>query len=440
MKEISVAQQNSATRPDRPAPQLVVAWASMIPLFYFASGGGFWFQYAAMNTSMSYHYGSLVTASMTEENLVTALAVFAIVSALIFPRIITVIGLCLKDRVFASLSALALASCLWSQFPSRSLEFSLCLAFNLSFVFYLYRKFSPERLLGLFLMLGWICLAACITLSLYLPQYGTDSTLGSTGAWRGLYAHKNACSITTVILLSGAFYAQAKTMLARASRVIYVCLSVFVVIMTQSRTGWVLLASLLVYVSVMRLVQRFNSTERVAALILGATVALSLIIATIGYSSEILYFLGKDPTLTGRTEIWKSVSTSALKHPILGYGYMAFWKNLQGESATEALANHWAVTSAHNGMLELWLTLGAVGLGLVLYTFVRAFRDAFVCLRAGNSSYTQWYSCIAFLAVVTSLDEAELMIPNNLRWMLYVLACVGLSERAKAIRRSRCDG
>ena len=85
------------------------------------------------------------------------------------------------------------------------------------------------------------------------------------------------------------------------------------------------------------------------------------------YYREILLLLGKDPTLTGRTGIWKLVIASAVKRPILGFGYRAFWTGLQGESAHLALTEGWSPTGAHNGFLDVWLNLGLVGLGIVFF-------------------------------------------------------------------------
>ena len=35
--------------------------------------------------------------------------------------------------------------------------------------------------------------------------------------------------------------------------------------------------------------------------------------------------LGRDPTLTGRTEIWRFAIKSIASRPFLGYGYDVFW-------------------------------------------------------------------------------------------------------------------
>ncbi len=62
------------------------------------------------------------------------------------------------------------------------------------------------------------------------------------------------------------------------------------------------------------------------------------------------------------------------KRPILGYGFHAFWgRGLSGEATNIALSTGWVLAHSHNGFLDIWLDLGAVGLGLVLLTFLQAF-------------------------------------------------------------------
>ena len=128
-------------------------------------------------------------------------------------------------------------------------------------------------------------------------------------------------------------------------------------------TGCLLLAFLLAYVFVMRVVQRFpkkDSVVLVLLLMVGGVVP--LVIAGISYFKEIMYLVGKDPTLTGRTTIWRAVVVAAMKRPLLGYGYKAFWTGLQGESGNVLMSNGWSFAQAHNGFLEVWLDC-ALGLG-----------------------------------------------------------------------------
>ena len=426
--------RNVTASSDPPISPLVVSWVLMIPLVCFASNGTLWFRAAASNNELTSRFGSLGGGGAgTTDSIAITILLFAIVPAVLFPKMKSVIQLCRKDKVFVALAAWVMVSCLWSQLPMVSLEWAPVMALNILFAFYLYRRFSPGQQMRLLLLLGWICLVLSIVLSLFFPKYGMDHT-GTMGAWRGMYYHKNVCSMTTAFLLLGGLYVPATSLFAKISRVAYVCLSVFLIIMTQSATGRMILACLFAYFLATRLVSALRPKERTIALIMGTTIALAVVGAGISYAKEIALFLGKDPTLTGRTAIWQASMPLIMKHPILGYGYKAFWRGYQGESASVSFATHWAVTSAHNAFLEVWLTLGAVGVALVAYSLLRAIRDAFVCLRAGKSPYLGWYASIVFLTIVTSADEGELLIPNGLMWILYILACIGLSEGARSIR------
>lgn len=415
-----------------PISHLVVSWVLMVPLVCFASNGLLWFR--ASNNELTSRFGLLASGqSGTKDYIAISILLFAIVPLILFPKMKSVIDLCRKDRVFAALAVWILLSCLWSQFPMVSLEWAPVAVLNIVFAFYLYRRFSPSQQVRLLLLFGWICLVLSIVLSAFFPQYGIDNS-GVTGAWRGMYPHKNMCSMTTVFLLLGALYAPATTFLSKAFRVVYVCLSVFLIIMTQSATGKITLALLLAYFIATRLATALHSKDRTTVFVLGSMIALSILGLGISYAKQILLFLGKDPTLTGRTEIWLAIIPSIAKRPILGYGIKAFWRGYEGESANVSFAAHWAVTSAHNAFLEVWLALGAVGVVLVVYSLLRAIGDAFVCLRSGKSPYLAWYACIIFLTIITSADEAELVSPYSLMWILYILACLGLSEGARRYR------
>ena len=160
---------------------------------------------------------------------------------------------------------------------------------------------------------------------------------------------------------------------------------------------------------------------------------LPLVIIGLSYFKEIMYLLGKDPTLTGRTRIWSAVVLSAMKRPLLGYGYRAFWTGLQGESGNVLMANGWSFAQGHNGFLEVWVGLGAVGVAVVLYSLVKSFRNALPCISARNF-YLSWCVCIVLLIAVHAMDEQTLAAPNNLAWILYIVASIGLADGARRIR------
>jgi O-antigen ligase len=123
-----------------------------------------------------------------------------------------------------------------------------------------------------------------------------------------------------------------------------------------------------------------------------------------------------------------------MRRPLLGYGYQAFWgMGLRGESATISLNYGWIPGHAHDGLLNVWITLGAVGVGLLLITILRAIRDAIRALRRNPDTEVLWYVSLLVLTLVSNISEVTYMSPNNLGWMLFVVACVGLHRRYKSL-------
>ena len=75
----------------------------------------------------------------------------------------------------------------------------------------------------------------------------------------------------------------------------------------------------------------------------------------------ILDLLGKDATLTGRTELWYFVNIFISQRPLLGWGFGAFWCQ-EIRRLNEISRNlGWSIPQAHNGLLELLLEVGAIG-------------------------------------------------------------------------------
>jgi exopolysaccharide production protein ExoQ len=419
--------------PDQPISQLVVTWLLMIPLFFFACRGILWFQASQGNSVAGTGFNSMAAAKGGGEATVLV-TVFLCVLLLLMTRVISVLEMCSSNRVFLALALYALASCAWSQFPSRSLQFGIYIVLNLLFVFYLHSRFHPRALMQLFALIGWIVVLSSIVFAVALPKYGVDHRASTSGAWQGVFVYKNTCSIMVTFLLAVVFYMPVRSLRDKLLRAAYFLLSVFLVIKTQARTGWIVLAVLLAYVVIMKLIGSLKANDRTAVVVMLATGFMVFVVGGGLYYSQILLALGKDSTLTGRTGIWKLVVVSAMKSPLLGYGYRAFWTGLQGESAYITLMEQWTVPGAHNGFLESWLDLGLIGLGMVLVTMVVAFRNGVTCLSHGATPIVKWYISILVMTIVTNTAEMTLMFPNYLTWIMYVLACVGLARESKRIR------
>jgi len=81
--------------------------------------------------------------------------------------------------------------------------------------------------------------------------------------------------------------------------------------------------------------------------------------------------LGRDMTLTGRTEIWQRVLSVDI-NPLFGVGYYSFW--LVKRIDWIALGWMFQLNEAHNGYIETYLNGGWVGLALLGALLITSLR------------------------------------------------------------------
>ena len=115
---------------------------------------------------------------------------------------------------------------------------------------------------------------------------------------------------------------------------------------------------------------RFRSTRPLwLKIAIPASICLYLALESFfGLTDFITSALGRDTTMTGRTEVWHAVIPFN-PNPLLGAGYEAFWL---GPRLRDLWAQFWwQPTQAHNGYVEVYLNLGLIGLFIVaLFLFV----------------------------------------------------------------------
>lgn len=90
-----------------------------------------------------------------------------------------------------------------------------------------------------------------------------------------------------------------------------------------------------------------------------------------------------------RIEIWKSALAMLRDHPVFGVGIDQFLNQFQARYITKSLANESYTSHPHNLILDYWLSLGIMGVIILVWLLWRYFREALnlvrrVSLRAGS--------------------------------------------------------
>jgi O-antigen ligase len=122
----------------------------------------------------------------------------------------------------------------------------------------------------------------------------------------------------------------------------------------------------LLFVGIRRINKNFIGTYMLAAFVL--LVAAEMMFGLSGHMSE---NLGRGSELSGRTGLWTTL-LGLQTNPILGTGFESFWLGKRLEQLEGIF--YFVPNEAHNGYLETYLTLGIIGLFLMIGLFIATFR------------------------------------------------------------------
>jgi len=139
--------------------------------------------------------------------------------------------------------------------------------------------------------------------------------------------------------------------------------------------------------------------------------------------SGILQQMGRDPTLTGRTDIWKLV-VGMTRSPLFGTGFESFWLGPRLDKIWSIY--WWHPNEAHNGYIEIFLNLGCIGLVLLLVVFMSSYRNVLAALRR-DPVLGSFRLAYFVLAIVYNFTESAIRIMHPV-WILFLLVGTAVRE------------
>jgi exopolysaccharide production protein ExoQ len=419
-----------------PLKSRVITWLVQAPLLFYAVHGAF----SLFSPNGAFAVGGSTAFDADSGSGAVRLIVWGaslLAVLLMFPMANSALSIFTRNQSVMAIVVLAAASILWSQDPSGSMQKVAYLFITTCFGLYLVERFSPRQLMQVLMITGGIAIIGSIFLAVALPRYGffTGRADESSG-WQGIYTHKNTLGLMTMYLLTPALFLPVNGTREKFWRFLYIGSSLFLVAMSRSRGAWIMTAALLAFALIITVGSRLKPGERAAAY---WTLAVLLVVtaATVwALLPMLLALLHKDMTLTGRTTIWSVLLTSFAKRPWLGFGYSGFWVGTKGESANAIYALKWPRLSyAENGVLELALNLGAVGVGLYFLAYLQCYRRL-KCLLSWSSGTPElfWYGSTLFLAAITNIEAGSIASQNSMEWLVFVMAAGSVHKRYLEVR------
>ena len=238
------------------------------------------------------------------------------------------------------------------------------------------------------------------------------------GAWRGPWVEKNYLG---GIMAKG--FAVALCAFAMQPKRFWIwiptgALCFLLMLLSTSKTALLAAMGCFAIFLVIRVFRRFPflRVPVIWAVVAGIT-GLTLLL-TVGFEWA-LSLIGKDPTLTGRTDIWILLFRAIELKYWFGYGYGVFWLDELGPSYETRMVLQWPVPTAHNGWLDSWLSGGLVIILLFTALLGLTAIKSLTRIKTGGVE-TYWVVLSLFFFVLFSLSESAILQQNDISWFLFV--------------------
>jgi len=335
----------------------------------------------------------------------------------------------------------AVLSVLWSAEPLTSLHLSLELVLTVGIALVIAIENGPnECLLATLIAATAACLLSMVVHHPYLDH------MTNTVSNAGIFHQKNVLGATGVLcMLAG--LAIATHAAARRSLRIFgwfgFGLGMATVVSARDVSGAAAGAVALSYFAMMWISTRLPSRQRVAYLQVSSLVFLvcSLVAGIViwNFGADLLRMVGKNPTLTGRTELWGYAREASAEHPLLGVGYQAFW--VRGHPMAEFLWKKFQQPARdhfhfHNVFYFILTEFGEVGIGLLCLYVVRVVFAAARWLRTSNSSVPIFHAAFIIYNFIYSQTEIGMFIYFSANYAVLTMG----NYHARAAIRSVAPG
>ena len=156
----------------------------------------------------------------------------------------------------------------------------------------------------------------------------------------------------------------------------------------------------------------------------------------LGGGADAARTMGRDPTLSGRTQIWEIV-IPMVPNAIGGAGFETFWAGPRAkevETKNQAAGGLGGPHEAHNGYIEMYLNLGWIGVALIALVLGQGYHKA---VRAFRRDPGLGALLVAYVvtAVTYNITEAGFRMLDPL-WIFLLLSVIA-ANRIISLKPSR---
>jgi exopolysaccharide production protein ExoQ len=365
-------------------------------------------------------------------------AVWAVCYLFVFGLVLTHIRLytyVLREQpALVTLALVMLISASWSAEPAVSIQHAATAVITMAIGVYLGLRYGAEGVVRLLAIALAIAMVTSLLVMTLMPRWGT-MVLIHPGAWLGVFSHKNALGMMSLLsILCFAYLARGAMGWPRRCWQGLIGVALILLLGAGSATAILGLPLLAAGASGLKLFRRSKTDIMLAMTGFAAAVfgAIPLLLITLG---AILRSFGRDLTFTGRTDLWRMGFESALHRPLLGYGFDSFWDDHSAYGGAQIRAYlDWAAPHVHNSWLELSLGVGLLGLCFFAIVLGGTFMRAITLLRRRGAGIDGFVALFMLYLGLYSFDEQVFLVRNDVLTILLTAFATASLVDLRALR------
>jgi len=256
---------------------------------------------------------------------------------------------------------------------------------------------------------------------------------GSAEAWQGISTSKNTLgqiAALGVVYFSWEVWKSRKKFGWKNIHLLYLGIALYLlkgagsISMTSVSVS---VFAVMVFFRVQSLRQRPNAARNFVKLVLGATTVLVLFVVThsvVMFSEDsifgkIITGLGRDITMTGRTDIWHDVY-AATTNPLLGVGFGGFWIGRLANIPWNAQMS-WVLGQGHSGYVDTYLQVGLIGCFLLVMSLLTGLWKTMQTFEQ-DFDFAAFRVTIALTVIYIDMTESVYLRGEHHLWLLLLIA------------------
>lgn len=396
-------------------------WWTIIGLFLMAQGNGLF-------TKQDKTYWSLKDLNQVYDSKPNLLwltsLLWVICLALMVTSIVPTLRVMVKQKAVLAFALLAVASTLWSVEPSLTVRRGTLLLLLCAFAWFFSAYYSPADQSRILIAAGVVVALGCIAMVVVFPEYG----IATTGEWKGIFGQKNRMGLGLFYLFASLPFRPLPNVRRVFVLLFQAVLPIGLILLSQSKTSLILTAILVAVRFIGPWVASRRRDQLPFALFSVAFGSIVVLILAFTAQSIILPLLGRDSSMTGRTDHWAILLGYAFRHFWLGYGYEAFWTGT-GDSLAIISRVGGAMKGADSGFVDAMLMLGIAGIIMYVVLAIACMRSMLAVYRKGSIPMEAfWYAGVVIATLIGSFTENLSMSPTGVSAFVFALACAGLGN------------